>query len=99
MKQVFLLLLLITGFLLAQVPTYESPYYLYADGSQILLTLGNGSPLVTDWDGDGDKDLLLGRYSGGNILHYDNEGTNDSPILTYSGMMQAGGATLAVPYG
>ncbi len=99
MKTCFLLLLLISVAALSQAPTYESYWYLYADGEQIQLNLGNASPLVTDWDSDGDKDLIVGRYTNGNIMMYTNDGTNDSPILTYSGFMEAAGTTIALPYG
>ncbi len=99
MKTCFVMLLLMAAAALSQAPTYENYWYLYADGEQIQLNLGNASPLVTDWDSDGDKDLIVGRYTNGNIMLYTNDGTNDSPILTYSGFMQAGGSTISLPYG
>lgn len=99
MKTCLLLLFLTVAAAFSAAPTYEDYWYVYADGDQIQLQLGNASPLVTDWDNDGDKDLIVGRYVGGNIMYFANEGTNDSPILTYTGLMEAGGITLAVPYG
>lgn len=83
----------------AQVPTYEDYWYVYADGARIDLPVGHASPLVTDWDGDGDKDLLVGRFLSGNIMLYTNDGTNDSPVLSYTSLIQAGGAALTVPSG
>ncbi|MCK5132365.1 MAG: hypothetical protein KAR40_09480 [Candidatus Sabulitectum sp.] len=99
MKLNLLLLFVLTVAVLAQVPTYENYWYVYADGARIDLPVGHASPLVTDWDNDGDKDLLLGRYLNGNIMLYTNSGTNDSPILSYTGLLQAGGGNLSVPSG
>jgi len=99
MKLFLLMLFVFTAMVLAQVPTYEDYFYVYADGARIDLPIGHAAPLVTDWDGDGLKDLLVGRFQSGNIMIYSNSGTNDSPILTYSGLMQAGGTNLSVPSG
>ncbi|MCK5132363.1 MAG: hypothetical protein KAR40_09470 [Candidatus Sabulitectum sp.] len=83
----------------AQAPDYSTFLYVYADGARIDLPNGYASPLVTDWDNDGDKDLLIGRFAGGNIMFFANSGTNDSPILSYTGLLQAGGGNLSVPSG
>jgi hypothetical protein len=99
MKLVLILAAFLTASVLAQVPVYENYWYVYADGARIDLPIGHAAPLVTDWDEDGDKDLLVGRFQGGNIMMYDNEGTNDSPILAYTGLLQAGGVTLTLPSG
>ena len=99
MKLNLLLLFVLAAAVLAQVPTYSDYWYVYAGGARIDLPVGHASPLVTDWDNDDDKDLLIGRFSGGNIMLYSNSGTNDSPILAYSGLLQAGGANLSVPSG
>ena len=99
MKLNLLLLLVLATALLAQVPDYEDYSYVYADGARIDLPIGHASPLVMDWNDDGLKDLLIGRYQSGNIMLYSNSGTNDSPILAYSGLMQAGGGNLSVPSG
>lgn len=46
------------------------------------------TPTYTDWDEDGDNDLLIGYMHGagpatavitGKIMHYDNIGTNENP--------------------
>ncbi len=99
MKLNLLLLFVLATAVLAQVPDYEDYSYVYADGARIDLPIGHASPLVMDWNDDGLKDLLVGRYSSGNIMLYSNSGTNDSPILAYSGLMQAGGGNLSVPSG
>ncbi|MCK5037062.1 MAG: hypothetical protein KAS73_14295 [Candidatus Sabulitectum sp.] len=99
MKIGIILLFAITLTLSAQAPDYSNFMYVYADGNRIDLLNGYASPLVTDWDSDGDKDLLIGRFAYGNIMIFTNSGTNDSPILSYSGLLQAGGVTLSVPSG
>ncbi len=99
MKLIFFLLALFTVSAFSQVPTYENYWYVYADGARIDLPIGHAAPLVTDWDLDGDKDLFIGRFQSGNIMVYNNEGTNDSPILAYTGLLQAGGVNLTLPSG
>lgn len=99
MKTCLLLLFLTAAAALSATPTYEAYSYVYADGIRIDLPVGHASPLVMDWDNDGLKDLLIGRYLSGNIMMYSNSGTNDSPILAYTGLMQAGGGNLSVPSG
>lgn len=99
MKLSILVISLFAASLLAQVPTYENYCYVYADGARIDLPIGHASPLVTDWDLDGDKDLFVGRFQSGNIMVFNNDGSNDSPILAYTGLLQAGGGNLSVPSG
>ncbi|HPJ29351.1 MAG TPA: hypothetical protein PLM22_10480 [Candidatus Sabulitectum sp.] len=54
---------------------------------------------MTDWDLDGDKDLFIGRFQSGNIMVYENNGTNDSPILNYTGLLEANGTAITLPSG
>ena len=80
----------------SQAPSFMAPEPLEADGSPIKATLGHGSPCVTDWDGDGVKDLLLGQFSGGKIRLYLNSGTNSAPVLTSFTFLQADGSDISV---
>jgi hypothetical protein len=55
------------------------------------------TPCVTDWNGDGLLDLLVGE-SDGVINLYLNQGTATNPVLRDMGLLNAGGATLDVGY-
>ncbi|MBN2449542.1 MAG: VCBS repeat-containing protein [Lentisphaeria bacterium] len=48
---------------------------------------GYTNPCVTDWDGDGDPDLILG-YVGETFLFYENVGTATQPALTARGNLR-----------
>ena len=56
------------------------------------------APHVVDWNDDGNKDLLIGIFLGGNVLLYLNEGTNNSPAFTTSSKIQADGNDLSVRF-
>lgn len=99
MKISIMLIAVLAASVLAQIPTYEDYWYVYADGARIDLPIGHASPLVTDWDSDGDKDLILGRFQSGNLMMYENTNNNDSPILAYTGLMQANGSNIVLPSG
>jgi hypothetical protein len=89
--------LVVAAFLASsQVPSFQSVELLEANGSPIQATTGNGSPCVTDWNGDGKKDLLLGQFSGGKIRLFLNSGTNSAPVLTTSTFLQADGRDISV---
>lgn len=47
------------------------------------------TPTVVDWDGDGDKDLLLGSYSGGQVYLCENtRNAKGVPVLTWRGFLK-----------
>jgi hypothetical protein len=57
------------------------PVRLEADGKVIDTDVGHAAPFVTDFDGDGVQDLLVGQFGGGQLWIYRNEGTNAEPKL------------------
>lgn len=72
---------------------------LQADGKEINIGVGHLVPVVTDWNDDGKKDLLIGQFSGGKIGLYLNTGTDAAPELKFSGNLAAGGAEISLPAG
>ena len=76
----------------AAVPQFESGVKLEADGKVIDDgRVGHLVPVVTDWNNDGKKDLLVGQFSGGLITLYLNEGTDAAPVFGKGELLQAGG--------
>jgi hypothetical protein len=82
----------------AAPPVFGAPSMLTANG--VTIDVGYyGAPCVTDWDGDGLKDLVLGQFDQGKIRIYLNSGTNSSPVFTSFSFMQSGGVDITLPYG
>ncbi|MCX6902212.1 MAG: VCBS repeat-containing protein, partial [Verrucomicrobia bacterium] len=66
---------------------------LYASG--VGLNVGSYAiPCVTDWNGDGKKDLLVGYQTDGMIRVYTNSGTDARPVFTSYYLLQAGGTNI-----
>ena len=72
---------------------------LEADGEVINIEVGHLVPVVTDWDDDGKKDLLVGQFSGGKIGLYLNTGTDSEPELKFSEYLKAAGEEISLPSG
>ncbi len=68
------------------------PEPLLADGEPIDTGeyVGYAGPLVTDFDGDGDQDLLIGNFRG-SIQHFENVGEADAARFESRGLLQAEG--------
>jgi hypothetical protein len=84
------------------VGTKTSPKYSYskliftADGHPLDVGL-TAAPVVTDWDGDGLKDMLVGAQSN-RIVFYKNTGTKKDPKLVNQGLVKIDGQPLALPH-
>jgi hypothetical protein len=59
---------------------FGKPERLMADGKPIQVPHGDAGPVVTDWDGDGLPDLLIG-CGDGSVQFYRNIGTRKEPRL------------------
>ena len=93
-------IVLLFGFAtLAVALDYQTPVKINANGTPIELGLGHANPLVTDWDGDGLKDLIVGQYTGGKLRLYLNQGSNPAPVFGSFTYMQADGSDISVSSG
>jgi hypothetical protein len=83
-------------------PVQLRPAELLSDGGAALCpgTPGSGYaiPCVTDWNGDGKKDLLVGYQSAGKIALYLNLGTDAQPRFTnFTNLKTADGNDICLP--
>ena len=99
MKVYLILVLSICLSAAAATPDYLPPFNVMANGAQIQLSIGHANPLITDWNGDGLKDLILGQYSSGKLRYYENNDSNDSPMFSNYTFMQADGADISLTSG
>jgi hypothetical protein len=75
---------------------FVSAEYLTDASGAILHIAAMMSPEAVDWDGDGQRDLLVG-IPGGRLIWYRNTGTNTNRKLAAMGPVKAGGAPIVTP--
>jgi len=80
-------------------PQLQSGLRLKAAGQPIDLRVGHLVPCVTDWNADGKKDLIVGRFSGGEIRLYINKGTDAAPVLGEAIVMTTAGKPIKLDAG
>ena len=78
---------------------FEKGVRLKVDGQIIDTDMGHLVPWVTDWNGDGKKDLIVGQFNRGKIRLYLNTGSDHSPVLTDGGYLKATGREIRLPAG
>jgi len=98
MRLMIIPVILSAAFCFADAPSYEPFVYMYSGGSPIDVGY-YGAPCIADWNGDGNKDMVIGIFSYGNIWFYANDNTNDSPVFNSYSALQADGVPIALPYG
>jgi hypothetical protein len=84
---------------IAATPQFSIGKKIEADGKPIDISVGHLVPVVSDWNGDGKKDLLVGYFSGGGIRLYLNEGTDAAPKFSKYLTLQAGGKPIRLDAG
>jgi hypothetical protein len=81
-------------------PDLSPPVRLEADGEPInigkLSSIAHAGPWIANVDGDGDRDLLVGDFPG-HFWLFENIGTDEKPIYTSKGKLQAGGEDAKTP--
>ena len=72
---------------------------LEANGDIIDIKIGHLVPCVTDWNSDGNKDLMVGQFDAGKIRLYLNQGSDSAPAFKDSEFLSAGGVEISLPAG
>jgi hypothetical protein len=101
MKPRFLLLLLAVGGCAtsSMAGDLAAPFRVEANGKPIDMEVGNAAPFVTDFDGDGLFDLMLGQRGECKLRIFKNLGTAKDPRFGVSAFFKAGGVDASLPGG
>lgn len=81
----------------AETTTLESEVITQSSGAD--LDVGaTSAPTVSDWDNDGDGDLIMGLSSdGGKLRIYENVGSDDVPVFDGYVKLQSAGRDISDP--
>ncbi len=82
-------------------PEFEDGVKLRAGGKDIDIEIGHLVPAAVDWEGDGDKDLIVGHFAGGdsNIKLFLNTGTDAEAVLAAGVPLTAAGKPIRMDAG
>ena len=78
------------------VPAFHVEAFVQAGGVDLVVPGERSSPVVTDADGDGRKDLLVGNTDG-QLLLYSNRGTDAAPLFDTYTYITADGVAIDLP--
>jgi hypothetical protein len=98
MRTCLILTCVLATLVFAQAPRFLGPETLYSSGAPIQVSY-YGSPVMSDWNGDGNKDLICGEFNGGYVRFYANTGLDSSPVFNGFEYLQASGSQITMPYG
>jgi hypothetical protein len=76
-----------------------NPIRLSAKDGVVDTEVGHAAPYVFDWDGDGNRDLLVGQFGDGKLKIFRNAGNNQKPEYEAPTFFQAEGQVVSVPTG
>ena len=85
----------LAGMIQAQTFSFTDPERISFDSTQNHFG-GHPTPCITDWDKDGVKDLLVGRWGNGygdfmgTIGYFRNTGSNENPVYHFEGDIASG---------
>lgn len=101
MKQLRSLLAItcVSTLLHAEVPKFHAPLLIQDGQNPIHLEVGYAAPTVTDWNGDGKKDLLVGQFYSAKIRLYTNLGSDADPKFEGFEYLKAGGEEIKLTSG
>jgi hypothetical protein len=84
----------------AQSRELEAPVQVMTDGKPLDVGgIGYAAPFMSDYDGDGVRDLWVGEFSQGRLRIYRNLGTNSQPRFGGYEWFKDGAKTGRVPSG
>jgi hypothetical protein len=92
------LLFAAAGPLLAQAPGVEQGVPVL-DGSIPLEVSLMSKPTVVDWNNDGNKDLVVGQYTDGNVWLFINKGTDAEPVFNGGSLIESNGTPITTTFG
>lgn len=79
--------------------TFQKPQRIKVGDKAIDVDVGHAAPFVTDMNGDGKKDLLVGQFGSGKLRVFYNVGTDKAPKFDTMNWFQAGADVARVPTG
>ena len=83
----------------AFMPKFTKSGTIKSNGQDIK-DIGCPTMCVTDWDGDGKKDLIIGEFDPSQkVRFYKNTGTNPAPVFTAYTYLKAGTADITLSGG
>lgn len=85
--------------LYAEVPKFHESVLIQDGQSPINLEVGYAAPVVTDWNGDGKKDLIVGQFRSAKIRLYTNLSSDDDPKFESFEYLKAGGEEIKLTAG
>ncbi|MCK4998580.1 MAG: VCBS repeat-containing protein [Anaerohalosphaera sp.] len=77
-------------------PSFINRSYAQTSSGYLVVPAFRSSPVVIDFDGDSKKDIVSGNTAG-QLIFYQNIGTDQSPLFTDGVYLSAGGAIIDLP--